>query len=334
MIFLLAIMISLSSSAEVIDRVYATVNDEMISLSDIQRQEDFLRKRAMYEDLLYPDDETISTALKNRSALVEKMISEKLIDSEAKKLGVIVADDRILKDIQSKGGESHLAAMLNQEGYTLKDYKEFLRKSMARKEVVGYFVGQKIKISDDDIMDFYATATKGNSSQGFEYNLSHIVFPFDNPSEKEMALQAAQTAMKALQQGQSFTSLHSKYNPREKDDSFGVFKSGEMLPVIEASLSGLRSGGTSQIVETPLGYHIFKLNSKKVANNPDFEKRKQQIFQFLYTKNYKEQLEYWLNQRRKSAVVKIVGDKVEAKATVATPAPAPTPKKKGKVEKK
>jgi parvulin-like peptidyl-prolyl isomerase len=296
--------------AEILDGVYATVNDEMISIGDIERTQKLLKKRAMFEDLLYPDDATIEKALKDKNFLVDRIIGEKLLDSEAKKLGINVTDDRIAKDIQSKGGEDHLSGLLAKEGFTLKDYKDFLRKSLARKEVVSYNVSSKIKISDDDIMDFYASNGKGGqSSHGFEFNISHIIFPFSSATEKENALGRARAALKALQQGQTFTSLHTKYNPREKDDSFGVFKSGEMLPSIETAVGNMRAGDTSQIIETPLGFHIFKLNSKRVVNNPDFERKKQQIYQILFAKNYKEQLDYWLNQKRKSAVVKVIGDK-------------------------
>jgi peptidyl-prolyl cis-trans isomerase SurA len=296
--------------AEVLDGVYATVNDEMISIGDIERTQKLLRKRAMFEDLLFPDDATIERALKDKNFLVDRIIGEKLLDSEAKKLGINVTDERINKDIQSKGGEAHLNGLLQKEGFSIKDYREFLKKSMARKEVVGYYVSSKIKISDDDIMDYYATSSKGTQSgQGFEFNLSHIIFPFHSATEKENAFGRAQAALKSLQLGQTFTSLHSKYNPKEKDDVFGVFKSGEMLPTIETAVGNMRAGDTSQIVETPLGYHIFKLNSKKVVNNPDFDRQRQQILNLLFAKNYKEQLDYWLNQRRKSAVVKVIGEK-------------------------
>lgn len=78
-----------------------------------------------------------------------------------------------------------------------------------------------------------------------------------------------------------------------------------MLPAIEAAITQLKTGEVSAPVETPMGMHLFRLNSKRVVNNPDFEKRKAQIHQILFTKNYAEQLNYWLSQKRRTAVVKI-----------------------------
>lgn len=293
-----------------LDRIYATVNDEVITTSDIDSYQKQLKNRLLYEDLLFADEAAIESALKDRKLLVEKLINEKLLDSEAKKLGINVADDRVQKEIANKGGEKHLSSLLSQKSLTIKDYRAFLKKSLARREVINYYVGSKIKISDDDILDFYSSQNKGPSSgQGFEYNLSHILFPVEGSQNKDLALTRAQEALKMLAEGQSFSSVHGKYNPKSKDDSFGIFKSGEMLPVIENSIVKLKTGETSQIVQSPLGLHIFKLNQKKIVNNPDFEKRRQQIFQILFTKNYKEQLDYWIHQRRRAAVVKVNGDK-------------------------
>lgn len=317
---LLLVFSIFTARAEVLDKVYATVNDEMITASDIEEYQKQLKNRLLYEDLLFADEASIDEATRDRKILIEKLISEKLLDSEAKKLGINISEDRVNKEIQSKGGPKHLSALLAQKGMDLKDYKKFLTKHLARREVVSYYVQSKIKISDDDILDFYASMNKGGAQgQGFEFNLSHILFPFSSEKERAAVQARSQEALKALSIGQSFSAVHSKYNPRQKDDSFGVFKSGEMLPAIENAIVQLKSGDTSQVVQSPMGFHIFKLNSKKIVNNPEFEKRKQQIFQILFAKNYKEQLDYWLSQRRRAAVVKIVGDKTRDKATDTAP---------------
>jgi peptidyl-prolyl cis-trans isomerase SurA len=304
--WLLCLLILASSGQEVIDRIYATVNDEVITNSDISAYQKQLKSRLLYEDLLFADEAAIEASIKDRKILVEKLINEKILDSEAKKLGINISDDRVQKEVDGKGGEKHLSSLLSQKNLTIKDYKSFLKKSLARREVINYYVGSKIKISDDDILDYYTSQNKGASSgQSFEYNLSHILFTPDSSTSKEQALSSAQEALRLIAEGQSFSSVHSKYNSKNKDDQFGVFKSGEMLPVIENSIVKLKSGETSQIVQSPLGFHIFRVNQKKIVNNPDFERKRQQIFQILFTKGYKEQLDYWLHQKRRAAVVKI-----------------------------
>lgn len=294
-----------TSHGATVDRIYATVNDEVITESDIAEYERQLKSRLLYEDLLFPDEKSINAAVNDRAILIEKLIGEKILDSEAKKLGINITDERVNKEVQSKGGQQHLSGLLSQKNLTLKDYRDFLVKSIARREVIGYFVSSKIKVADDDIMDFYVSASKGTvSGQGFEYTLSHILIDPKATKSKATARSTAEEARKSLDQGQSFASAHRRYSSN-KDETFGTFKSGEMLPAIEAAIMKLKTGETSPIVESPLGYHIFKLNAKRVVNNPDFERRKKQIYEYLYTKSYSEQLTYWLGQKRRAAVVKI-----------------------------
>lgn len=305
MLFLLYTFLIATSHGATVDRIYATVNDEVITESDIAEYERQLKSRLLYEDLLFPDEKSINAAVNDRAILIEKLIGEKILDSEAKKLGINITDERVNKEVQSKGGQQHLSGLLSQKNLTLKDYRDFLVKSIARREVIGYFVSSKIKVADDDIMDFYVTASKGTvSGQGFEYTLSHILIDPKATKSKATARSTAEEARKSLDQGQSFASAHRRYSS-SKDESFGTFKSGEMLPAIETAIMKLKTGETSPIVESPLGYHIFKLNAKRVVNNPDFERRKKQIYEYLYTKSYSEQLTYWLGQKRRAAVVKI-----------------------------
>lgn len=309
LIFALLLQALPISQAETIDSIYATVNDEIITTSDIKEYRRQLKSRLLYEDLLYPDNKSISIAVKNQKILVKKIIDEKILDSEAKKLGINITSDRIKKEVASKGGEARLGPLLRRKGISIKEYKKFLKKSLARREVVGHYISSKIKISDDDIMDHYVSVNKGSkASQGFQYDISHILFTFKSAKNKAAARNRADEALKLLQE-KSFASVHGKYNPGESDSSFGVFKSGEMLPIIEASIRPLKTGESSSVVESPLGFHIFRLKSKKVINNPEFDRSKKRIFQFLFAKNYKEQLDYWLHQKKKAAVIKRNGSR-------------------------
>ncbi|MCC6137929.1 MAG: SurA N-terminal domain-containing protein, partial [Bdellovibrionaceae bacterium] len=223
----------LFSSAESVDRIYATVNEEIITDSDIVEYHTQLKSRLLYEDLLFPDEKAISEALADRTVLIEKLIGEKILDSEAKKLGINMTEERVNKEVQTRGGAKHLSDLLTKRGLTLQDYRNFLFKSLARREVVGYFVSSKIKVADDDVMDFYVSASKGKASgQGFEYGLSHILVDPRSSKTKQAAKALVDEAKKNLEQGQSFASVHRRFSSN-RDETFGTFKSGEMLPAIE-----------------------------------------------------------------------------------------------------
>lgn len=291
------------AQSTVVDRTYATVNGELIAQSDIPNYKKQLKKRLLYEDLLFPDEKAIDRALKDKDFLVRQIMNEKMIDAEAKKLGINITDERINKEIKNKGGVGQLTQLLNQQGLRLIDYKNFLKKSLARREVVNYFVTSKIKISDEDILDFYVSKSGGKAtSQSFEYDIDHVLFSFNTKAEKKKAMAKAKSALADLS-SLSFLEVHKKYNG-EEELSFGKFKTGEMLSSIEQPISQLKSGEHSPVIESPMGLHIFFLKEKGIVDNPDFRRVKKQIYQILFAQTYKEQLDYWLYGLKKNAIIK------------------------------
>jgi hypothetical protein len=88
---------------------------------------------------------------------------------------------------------------------------------------------------------------------GFKMRASHIL----TASEEE-----ANQVMRKLKSGSAFESLAAEYS---KDPSsaarggdLGEFQRGDFVPAFEQAVLRLRPGQTSDVVKTPLGFHIIK----------------------------------------------------------------------------
>lgn len=57
----------------------------------------------------------------------------------------------------------------------------------------------------------------------------------------------------------------------------GTFERGQLPPELEAAAFGLPEGGTSEPVETPLGYHVLKAESRQAAREIPFEEARERI---------------------------------------------------------
>ncbi len=78
---------------------------------------------------------------------------------------------------------------------------------------------------------------------------------------KEEAQTQIQAIKKKLSEGEAFASLaqtHSDCPSGKKGGDLGQFGRGQMVPAFEQSAFGLEVGGTSDIVETPFGYHLIQ----------------------------------------------------------------------------
>lgn len=300
-------LLVLPSQARVLEKIYAVVNGEIITLTEIDDYHRRLKTGGFVNDLLFAETEERKKAVKSRKYLIEKIIDEKIIDYEVKKNGFVVNADRINKEIntiaKSKGAtRGQLKKALSRQGVDFSDYQDFIKKSLERKQLVEKEITSKIKISEQDIVSFYLSNKKGSSSQVYEYRLSHILF---SPKEKSKA----QDVAARLQKSGDFSNEVQKHSTdsesKSKGGHFGVFKSGEMISSIESAIANTDVGKTSSVVETPMGLHIFKVTDKKLVKDPEIEKAKPQIFQVLFAKAFKEQLSFWLLQKRKEAIIQM-----------------------------
>ena len=120
-------------------------------------------------------------------------------------------------------------------------------------------------------------------------------------------------AMIVLQEamsGRDFAELAKKYSddPQAAKDGgdLGTFKKGDMLPEIEAAVIGMKPGQISNIVNTPAGFHIIKLEQKTPGEVKPFEEVKGSIEELLYKKKSEERFNQWLAELRKSAAIEIL----------------------------
>jgi peptidyl-prolyl cis-trans isomerase SurA len=295
------------AQARLLEKVYGVVNGEIITLTEIREYQEKLKNGGFLNDLLFSDPKVREKAEKNREYLLKLLIDEKIIDFEIKKQGLLVTEERVNKEIETIAKRQNMnAAQLKQtlqmQGVDYSEYRSFVKKSIERRQLVEKEITSKIKISEQDIVSHYLAKSKKSKSQVFEFNLAHILLGPGDQSE-------AQLVLSQLNEGQSFEALVKNSSidkdSKQKNGAFGVFKSGEMISSIENAIKNLEIGETSKIVETPMGLHIFKILDKKLVEDPAIQKQKDVIYQQLFAKAFQEQLDFWLLQKRKDAIIQI-----------------------------
>src|SRR4051812_15577175 len=109
--------------AEIIERIVAVVNDEIITLTDMNKYAERIKSGGLVDDMLIPDEATKESLLKDREQLLQKMIEEKVIDSEVKKQNLTAPIEKVeseIRTIAKNNGVSRdeLKAALQDRGIT------------------------------------------------------------------------------------------------------------------------------------------------------------------------------------------------------------------------
>ena len=165
-----------------------------------------------------------------------------------------------------------------------------IRRMMAIDALLEETLKGKSEVSDAEVQQYY----KENQQQFTEPREVRIRHLFVN---SEPVLQEVRSK---LAKGESFEKLASQYNidlTRDDGGDLGFVKRGQLSPAFaqfeEVAFSLRNPGDVSDVVKTPLGYHILKLEDKRGTVLRPFDQVKESIRLFLQGKKRQDAyLEY------------------------------------------
>jgi len=306
------LILPLTSSAEIVERIVAIVNNEIVLESDFKSLQHKLKTPAMIDEALLSNNKSIDALKNERRAQLDYLINEKIMESEVKRSNHSVTMERVdqeIKDMAKKNNVSvnEILAAFKAQGISTAEYQAFLKSKIEKQSLIEAEVIAKLRISDDDALAEYLKKNPERKSTVNEFTVAHIFF---NPKKggTEAALKRAQVTLQKLSAGENFETL-AEQNSEDPNFSsgglLGTFKSGEFLPEVESSIQSLNAGQTTGIVKSRLGYHIVKLLNKKLTSDPKFEKEKEKIKALLFEQNFKRQMKNWLLSKREEAFIRI-----------------------------
>ena len=194
-----------ASHAEVVDRIVAIVNDDIITLSELDSAiQPFLVKLNAEN---YPPEKKKKIAFKLRNDILERMIERKLTDQEVRRYNIRVSESEIdqsierFKKAQSITHEELLAA-LEQDGLTYEDYRDRMRKELVRPKLINRTIKSKVIVTDEEIKAYYDENSKDFQGTS-KYHLKNII-------HKDKALM--DELLMKLDNNESFTALAKSYS--------------------------------------------------------------------------------------------------------------------------
>ena len=310
-LFVMALISVEICSAETIYRVVAVVNTEIVTESDLRSFSKKVEKDGMIDDLLLFGKKPAE--LKgDRQAQLNYLISEKILDSEIKRLNLAVTVERVeqeIRDLAKRNGATRadLMSAIKAQGMSASDYQDFIKTRIERQSLIEQEISSKIRVSDEDVMAQFARVNPKATAGISEYTLAHILF---NPKKggPAAAKERAENVLKKLKAGESFDVLAEQ---NSEDSNFtaggilGTFKTGEFNKELESAVSGLSAGEVSNVIQTKIGFQIIKVLNKKITTDPRLEKEKDKIRSMLFEQAFQKHFKNWLESKRDESFVKI-----------------------------
>ncbi len=300
--------------AELVDRIVATVNDDAITLSELDKAlEPYVQQ---IREAPYPPEARREMLFKLRQDILNNMIDEKLTSQETERLHVSVDDrevDQRIEQIKSEHflTEEELRKSLAAEGYTLEEYRQRMKEQMLRIKLINIEVRSKIAVTEKDIRDYYEEH-KEDYQGAQKYHLCTILIrvpPLASADQEKAALEKMESIVKELKSGAAFDELAKQYSQDRTaaaGGDLGLFTLDELSAEFQETVRQMAEGQISPVLHTPKGYQILMLQEMRKMPGKTLKEARMEIQERLYRELVEEKYRAWLKALRDRSYVKII----------------------------
>lgn len=144
-VFFLAFL-GLAQAAQVVDRIVAVVNGEIITFQDLQQRVRMVTGQT-------PDPGAVGEAMPQ---VLESMIDDIILRQEAQRLKIEVSDSEVENEIRQfkvrrRLSEDEFERSLRLQGLTQEQFKEQSRQDIVKHKMLGYMVRRKVVVTQEEI---------------------------------------------------------------------------------------------------------------------------------------------------------------------------------------
>jgi len=285
----------------------AIVNDEIVTESDLLSQ---------LSALLHDEDPPAAAAQAQqmRQAVLQRLIDERLIIQEAKRMGVTVGSDDVaerLRNIRARfERDEEYAAMLKESGLTEEQLKLKLRQQLLVQKAIDTKIRSRVLVSPAELTG--ASGLASNSAQaGEEVLAQHLLIRVTKERPAEQALAMATQLHEQLRSGASFEELARAYSEdphAQEGGRLGWVRHGELLPELDETLFALRDGECSAPIKSALGFHLVKVLERRSLSEEQAAASRRETEQRLYQDKFTKAMTQWLQELRRRAYIQLMDE--------------------------
>ncbi len=308
LILCLLVLPAATAQAEIVNRIAAVVNDEIITTHQLNRELSEHRGNDRWQGL--PEDQVGAL----RREVLSGMIEETLVRQRVAEVGIRVSDEEVeaaIEDVQrqNKLTRSQLKQALEAQGMDYDTYRETLRKQILRFKLLSREVQSKIEVTSQELRDYFREHIDDYREKP-SLTLSRISFPIPTgaTSAQIAAIQAkAEQALDRIRGGQDFYGVLLTYSADQSagGGDMGTFAEGELVAVFEEAVAGLNEGEVSGLVESLDAFHILKVLDKDPGKIRQFDSVRGEIEKALKERKTEEGFKSWAAGLRQNAYIDI-----------------------------
>jgi len=275
------------------EHIIVQINEEQIRIEEFDRE--------FKELILEPGKEAKGAGIGNlRQVYLDQVIERKILVQEARRLGIKVSPEELnqaISEIKMDYPGEGFGEKLGLKGMTLEEWKVRLEEKLLAEKVIRSALHSQEKIDEKEVLQYYEDH-RSSFQIGQKVRVRQIVV-----ADGEEAIQI----LKRLKKGESFEKVAKEKSlgpEKAQGGDLGYFGQGEKPSEFD-HVFNMEIGSISEVIKSPYGYHIFKLEERIEPRQIPFEEAKLGILQELGQKKGEENYQKWFKGLKGKAKVKI-----------------------------
>ncbi|MCF6150592.1 MAG: hypothetical protein E3K37_18335 [Candidatus Kuenenia sp.] len=296
--------------------IRAIVDDTIITQDEVIKRSAAAIREAKRT---YSKEEFAKSIEKIFEDTVEELIDRKLLVKEANK--VFGTDALMMDDVQKEldyflksavenvGSLSKFYEIAESQGINPIEREKELKEDIMIDKIIKENVNNKVTVQPKLLKRYYMENID-EFRQKKEIKLRHIMIKFSShDNDKSKTYSFAEKIMTLLSKGEDFSSMAKLYSEGPNAEKGGEWSFDEIEGLrkeLRDVVNSLGDNECSKIIESPVGYHIFKVELMRPEVVKKFEDVQNEIYQKLYREEIGRLKKKYVHDLRKEAFIKII----------------------------
>jgi len=303
-------------SHQSINSIKAIVDDEIITQEDVVKRAAIAIKEAQDR---YRDNELMDKIDQILKDTLEEVINRKVLIKEATKL--FGTSEAMMKEVEKdldsfvKGAVKNVGSLskyyeiAEAQGINPIEKKNELKEDIMIDKIMKENVHNKVQVQPKLLRRYYCENID-EFRQKKEVKLRHLMVKFSaHNNNKEETFSVAQKIMKRIEKDEDFSTLAKQLSdgPNTENGGLCTFEEvNELRKDLRDVVYSLKDNECSKITESPVGYHIFKVELIKPEKIQDFEEVQDDIYKKLYREETARLKRQYINSLKQHVFIKVI----------------------------
>lgn len=260
------VAVTAAAQAQGVLRVAAIVNDDVISVYDLERRMNFVMRSARIED-------TVENRRRLASQVLRALVDERLQIQEATKNNITAGDQdfqRAFRFIEQQNGirPGGIDEFLRSQGMDRETLMSQLRAEIVWNKLLAARMRSAVDVSDDEIDEALRQIQQNTGKT--ENLVSEIFLPIDSPDQEEEVRRTAQRLVEQIRGGAAFNAVarqFSRGSTAAQGGDVGWVIPGQLADEVDRVAQQLPVNQVSEPIRTVGGFHLVQVRERRQGSN-------------------------------------------------------------------